>query len=175
MPRCARVAPGGVVYHVLNRAVARATLFNKDGDYAAFERVLGLALERCSLRLLAFCLMPTHWHGRVRLLGARGRARGAPPIGSARDAVWIRGVANGDRTASPRGVNVAPPWPPPETPTGEMSCVPFSLLKHAGIAGSQNPDARVACGIGTQTRCCDSSRKDEDGTMIRRGTLVSSD
>jgi putative transposase len=62
LPRCARVAPGGVVYHTLNRAVARSTLFKKDGDYEAFERVLGLALERCPIRLLAFCLMPTHWH-----------------------------------------------------------------------------------------------------------------
>ena len=62
MPRYARVAPGGVVYHTLNRAVARSTLFKKDGDYEALERVLGLALERCPLRLLAFCLMPTHWH-----------------------------------------------------------------------------------------------------------------
>lgn len=62
MPRSARVAPGGVVYHVLNRAVARSQIFKKDGDYEAFERVLGLALERCPLRLLAYCLMPTHWH-----------------------------------------------------------------------------------------------------------------
>ena len=38
MPRCARVAPGGVVYHTLNRAVAQSTLFKKDGDYGAFER-----------------------------------------------------------------------------------------------------------------------------------------
>jgi putative transposase len=51
-----------VVYHVLNRGVARSTLFKKAGDYEAFERVLGLALDRCPLRLLAFCLMPTHWH-----------------------------------------------------------------------------------------------------------------
>lgn len=29
-----------IVYHVLNRANARMTLFAADGDYAAFERVL---------------------------------------------------------------------------------------------------------------------------------------
>lgn len=33
MPRRARVAPGGFVYHVLNRTVARHALFQKDGDY----------------------------------------------------------------------------------------------------------------------------------------------
>ena len=40
MPRIARVAPGGLVYHALNRAVARLPLFEKEADYAAFERVL---------------------------------------------------------------------------------------------------------------------------------------
>jgi hypothetical protein len=37
MPRRLRCADGGYVYHVLNRAVGRATLFKKEGDYAAFE------------------------------------------------------------------------------------------------------------------------------------------
>ena len=62
MPRKARVAPGGLVYHVLNRAVARLPLFQKDGDYEAFERVLARALEEHPTRLLAYCIMPNHWH-----------------------------------------------------------------------------------------------------------------
>lgn len=43
MPRRPRNAPGGFVYHVLNRAVARHALFQKDGDYQAFgkEKVSG--------------------------------------------------------------------------------------------------------------------------------------
>ncbi len=40
MPRRARVAPGGLVYHVLNRGVGRMTLFEDAADYAAFERCL---------------------------------------------------------------------------------------------------------------------------------------
>jgi len=48
MPRVARAAPGGCVYHVLNRAVARLPLFRKDADYAAFEHLL---LEARSVRL----------------------------------------------------------------------------------------------------------------------------
>jgi hypothetical protein len=40
MPCRLRFATGGYVYHVLNRAVGRATLFAKAGDYAAFEKVL---------------------------------------------------------------------------------------------------------------------------------------
>ena len=62
MPRQARYAPGGSVYHVLNRAVARLPLLEKDGDYEAFERVLAQAQERAPTRLLAYCLMPNHWH-----------------------------------------------------------------------------------------------------------------
>ncbi|HLN26325.1 MAG TPA: transposase [Gemmataceae bacterium] len=62
MPRHARSAPGGYVYHALNRAVARLPLFQKPGDYEAFERVLTEALARHPIRLLAYCVMPNHWH-----------------------------------------------------------------------------------------------------------------
>ena len=62
MGRPLRAASGNVVYHVLNRANARRTLFEDDGDYAAFERVLVQACERLSMRLLAYCVMPNHWH-----------------------------------------------------------------------------------------------------------------
>ncbi|MFH1745607.1 MAG: transposase [Planctomycetota bacterium] len=62
MPRTARIQPGGVVFHVLNRGNNRAKLFFTDGDYAAFERVLAETLEHVPLRLLAYCLMPNHWH-----------------------------------------------------------------------------------------------------------------
>lgn len=62
MPRRLRTALGGYVYHVLNRAVGRRTLFRKDGDYAAFEAVLRQAPEVRPMRLLGYCLMPNHWH-----------------------------------------------------------------------------------------------------------------
>jgi len=56
------VAPGGVVYHVLNRAVGRNRIFDDEGDYLAFEKVLLQAHMRTSTPLLAYCLMPNHWH-----------------------------------------------------------------------------------------------------------------
>ena len=62
MARRLRVAAGGIVYHVLNRAVGRARIFRKEGDYMAFEKVLRQAHERTGTRLLAYCLMPNHWH-----------------------------------------------------------------------------------------------------------------
>jgi putative transposase len=57
-----RTAPGDLVYHVLNRANGRQPLFDKDGDYAAFERVLAEACQRVPMRILVYCLMPNHWH-----------------------------------------------------------------------------------------------------------------
>ncbi len=62
MPRVARNAPGGLVYHVINRANGRLRLFRKDADYLAFEAVLCLAMERRPVRLLDWCVMPNHWH-----------------------------------------------------------------------------------------------------------------
>ncbi len=62
MPRRPRVAPGGLVYHCLNRGVARLALFEKREDYAAFERVLEEAAQRHPMRILAYCVMPNHWH-----------------------------------------------------------------------------------------------------------------
>ena len=53
---------GGYVYHVLHRAVGRATLFYQEGDYAAFENTLREAKEWQPIRLLAYALMPNHWH-----------------------------------------------------------------------------------------------------------------
>ena len=37
-------------------------LFQKEGDYDAFERDLVEALARRPMRLLGYCVMPNHWH-----------------------------------------------------------------------------------------------------------------
>jgi putative transposase len=37
-------------------------LFEKEADYAAFEKVLAEAFERLPMRLVTYCLMPNHWH-----------------------------------------------------------------------------------------------------------------
>jgi putative transposase len=54
-----RAAPADTVYHVLNRANARLTLFEDDGDYLAFQRVLAQACDRVGM---TYCVMPNHWH-----------------------------------------------------------------------------------------------------------------
>ena len=62
MPRHAQHAPGGVIYHVLNRAAGRMKLFRDDADYAAFIRALAETIERIPMRVCGYCLMPNHWH-----------------------------------------------------------------------------------------------------------------
>jgi len=63
MGRPKRIDLGGYVYHVLNRGNGRMTIFEDAGDYDAFERVLEEAAERePGVGVLAYCLMPNHWH-----------------------------------------------------------------------------------------------------------------
>lgn len=59
-PPCADVV--GQIYHALNRGNRRDTIFRKDGNYEAFERVLDEGLEKVLVNRLAYCLMPNHWH-----------------------------------------------------------------------------------------------------------------
>jgi len=49
-------------YHVLNRGNGCAEVFHKDDDYGAFLKLLCQAGERVPMRLLAYCLMPNHFH-----------------------------------------------------------------------------------------------------------------
>ena len=62
MPRCPRICPVGVCFHVLNRAFARLPLFEQDEDYIAFERVIEEAVERERLPIFSYSVMPNHWH-----------------------------------------------------------------------------------------------------------------
>jgi len=49
MPRRLRLCATGTCFHVINRTAARLTLFEKQEDYEALERVLKLAHERVPL------------------------------------------------------------------------------------------------------------------------------
>ncbi len=60
MPRAARLAPGGMLFHVLNRGVGRMELFSKEGDYAAFEGLLEQTRQSRPMRICAYCLMMNH-------------------------------------------------------------------------------------------------------------------
>ena len=62
MPRRTRFSTGGYVFHVLNRAAGRQTIFSQESDFFAFEQTLQQALRQVPTRLLCYCLMPSHWH-----------------------------------------------------------------------------------------------------------------
>ena len=62
MPRPTRADEAGAIYHALNRGNARSTIFHKPEDYDAFERILAEGLERHPADLIAYQLMPNHWH-----------------------------------------------------------------------------------------------------------------
>lgn len=51
-----------MLFHVLNRGVARMALFEKPADYQAFEEVISETREASPMRICAYCLMPNHWH-----------------------------------------------------------------------------------------------------------------
>ena len=62
MPRSKRIDKGDVVYHVLNRANGRLKIFNKAGDFEAFEEIVASGQERFSMRVCGYCIMSNHWH-----------------------------------------------------------------------------------------------------------------
>lgn len=62
MPRPPRADEAGGLYHALNRGNARAEVFHKPEDYAAFERILSEGLARYDVNLFCYQLMPNHWH-----------------------------------------------------------------------------------------------------------------
>jgi putative transposase len=62
MARLLRADVGEVVYHVINRANARAHIFDTDNEYKQFEKILMEGKEQVDTRILSYCIMPNHWH-----------------------------------------------------------------------------------------------------------------
>jgi putative transposase len=52
----------GGYYHVINRGNDRAVVFHSPGDYRAFIELMTDSEARHRPKLLAFCLMPNHFH-----------------------------------------------------------------------------------------------------------------
>jgi hypothetical protein len=86
-PRKRDRSPGGMVFHVFNRGVARMPLFEKAADYQAFEGVL--SAMRCVPNL---SWVPRNGDGRVCGVNFTARRRSAP--------CWQRGRSSARRTAS---------------------------------------------------------------------------
>jgi Transposase and inactivated derivatives len=62
MGRVPRVDVGGEVYHVINRANARMQIFFKEEEYQLLEQIFKDGLKKYDMRILAYCIMPNHFH-----------------------------------------------------------------------------------------------------------------
>jgi len=62
MPRKRRVSVGGFCYHVINRGNGRRRVFLDEEDYARFISLVRRACVHAPMRILAWCLMPNHFH-----------------------------------------------------------------------------------------------------------------
>ncbi len=62
MGKVPRVDVGDLVYHAWNRGNAGGQLFVTNKDYQAFESLLVEARVFTDMRILAYCIMPNHWH-----------------------------------------------------------------------------------------------------------------
>lgn len=108
MPRRARAALGGRVYHALNRGNGRNELFHKPEDYSAFERIMVLRYFGHNAQSASSSAPYEPWH-----------------------AVWLRRLADTDGEEAAAGI-----YPSPSRQTQkegglratENVCVPFSAL-----------------------------------------------
>jgi putative transposase len=62
MARQSRVDVGDVVYHAINRSNNRVPIFKTDSDYQNFEYLLSEIHKEHGMRILAYTIMPNHWH-----------------------------------------------------------------------------------------------------------------
>jgi len=62
MGRALRTVAGGLAYHVLNRANAQMRIPDDAKDHEAFDQILAEAVLRVKMHVLAYCVMPNHWH-----------------------------------------------------------------------------------------------------------------
>ncbi|UCF73554.1 MAG: transposase [Deltaproteobacteria bacterium] len=62
MPRVARIAPSGYIYHILTRGNNRQDIFKPEEDYAKFIDMVGSYKDKYAFKLYHYALMPNHVH-----------------------------------------------------------------------------------------------------------------
>ncbi len=61
----------GLFYHIYNRGVGRQNIFLTRDNYDFVLRKVSLYSEDLAVRVIAFCLMPNHYHFLLRQVGAQ--------------------------------------------------------------------------------------------------------
>ncbi len=70
MPRQPRRQSSTGYYHITNRGVGKARVFNDGNDHSFFIDCLRLAQRVCRFKVLAYCIMTTHFHIVIKCEGA---------------------------------------------------------------------------------------------------------
>jgi REP element-mobilizing transposase RayT len=66
MPRRKVQFVQGAYYHLYNRGAGRQSICRTDDDYHRLLRLIKSVAERCQIALIAYCLLPNHFHWLVR-------------------------------------------------------------------------------------------------------------
>lgn len=66
MPRRAIPFAQGQIYHIYNRGAGRQSIFRNDADYRKCIGTMKQVARECDIAMLAYCLMPNHYHWFVR-------------------------------------------------------------------------------------------------------------
>ena len=64
-PRATRFQPGGY-YHIYNRGANRISLFHQEANYVYVLRLLKKYCAQFQISVIAYCLLPNHYHWLVR-------------------------------------------------------------------------------------------------------------
>jgi putative transposase len=62
MPRVARIVVPGIPHHVTQRGNRKATVFEREEDFAKYKLLLGKYCAKYKLDIWAYCLMTNHVH-----------------------------------------------------------------------------------------------------------------
>lgn len=72
MPRTARIAPQGYIYHVLTRGNNRQDIFKDERDYKRYIEILHKYKEVYEFKLYHYVLMRNHVHLVIEITGRGG-------------------------------------------------------------------------------------------------------
>jgi len=62
VPRLERGLVNGFIYHVINRGNCGQQIFHDDKEYEIFMELMAEAKAMYDMKILAYCLMPNHFH-----------------------------------------------------------------------------------------------------------------
>ncbi len=71
MPRRRTVFSKGCYYHIFNRGVGRGRIFREEENYLYLLRLVGEQTKDFLISVIAYCLMPNHYHFLFRQDGDR--------------------------------------------------------------------------------------------------------